>query len=76
MNKLFTLAIVSFLLFCNQPTVDINNYSNDLSLSKEFLKVHNNPLDTLMDQITIKNTSDHSIFLDSAYLIFEVTAIP
>ena len=72
MNKLFALVIVSFLLCCKQPTEGINNYSNGLSLSKKNLKVHNNPLDTVIDQIIIKNTIDDSIFLDSAYLIFEV----
>lgn len=72
MKNLLALAIVSFYLFCDQPTDGIHNYSNDLILSKDSLKVHNNPLDTFIDQIIIKNTSDDSIILDSAFLIFDI----
>jgi len=72
MNKLCSLVIVSLFLFCNQPTDGINIYSNDLNFSKDSLKVHNNPLDTFKDQIIIKNTSDNSIILDSAFIIFDV----
>ena len=47
-------------------------FSNDLSLSKDSLKVYNNSFDSFRDQIIIKNNSNDSIFLDSAYLLFDV----
>jgi hypothetical protein len=71
MKNAFTLAIVSFLFFCNLPTEDTDTDSKDLNLSKATLKVHNNPVDTSADKITMENTSDHSIILDSAFVLFE-----
>jgi hypothetical protein len=75
MEKAFTLAIVSFFLFCNLPTEDANTNSNDLRFSKKTLKVYNNFADTLTDQITIKNGSDHLVTLDSVFILFEAFSI-
>jgi hypothetical protein len=46
-------------------------FPDDLILSKDSLEVCNNLSGTFEDQITIKNSSDDSIFLDSAYFTYD-----
>jgi hypothetical protein len=72
MNKLLPLAIISFFLFCDQPTEINNNKTQALALSKDSLKVYNNSISSFMDLITINNNSEDSIVLDSAYLLVDI----
>jgi hypothetical protein len=46
-------------------------FSDDITLSKDSLKVCNNKFSSLRDGINMTNNSDHTISLDSAYLLFD-----
>lgn len=47
------------------------SFSNTITLSKDSLKVYANTMSSFRDQITIKNSSEDTIALDSAYLLFD-----
>ena len=55
---------LSFLL-----TIITLTFADDITVSKDSLKVYNNDVSSVADMIVIKNNSDRTIDLDSAYIV-------